>query len=1490
MADDLFFERLVGSYVVGNPRFLARSWLAEQAGAALADPGCRFLLLTAEPGAGKTAFLAWLAHEHPGWLRYFIREDQRSPLGDPGTNRFLLQVGFQLAAHLPELFSQEQLRVAIEQRISTVTETGEAVGVQVERLLASPFYQTVVDIRQQVEQSRGSVTGIRIRELITDPRLIPTSDLQFMALIDPAMILRRSRPEERIVVLVDALDELRYREAGATMLDWLATCPNLPANVRLILTCRPDEALLARFRGAQQPRLRELFLDPDDADVRADLETYARALTREPAVAAVQQAEGSGKADTFVVQAVDKANGNIGYLDAVGRGIDQALRQQDQRLLKQVLTLSELPDSLEGLHKFFLDQLENRLDHISVTVDDPTTGEVHFLKVWPDIYQRLLGVLAVAREPLTLDQARTFGGISVEPGYLKNEAMKYLRQFLDIDESRPAATTLYSLYHQSFADFLLDEGHAGRHWRDPKQQHKRIADAILRNHASHWAGCDDYALQHLPAHLVGAHDDKRLLDLLKHPFLSAKAQRFSYRFVLDDLRIGEAAAKRHGDLPALTRMAIARGGLKQRVGDLPGQAAQRLIPIYAAAGQIDRALDLANLIEANWLREKILRLIVWVVAAFDLDRSTAIAERIENPQSRAEALALVLKAMTLRKPAPPNLHDALDPLLGLIDRSAPVTPQGAYWKGSCLQLVAETLGPIDPRRSTQILQRAVDAARTIETDPLDYEAVWRYEVLRNVARMVAARDQPQALDLYDEALTALEHVPDGTSHADMVGSTVGEIAALDTERGARAVARVRSVVDRPFALAHLAHHMACCRDPKAASLAEEATKAVAAIRSLHKAEVDDWQEEAAARVAWAIAARDVQAATDFIEQKLPRKIAKDKALSRIVADPVHPVEQALPLTRQISDLERRGQGLAGLARRRIADDVVHALELASEIPDVVERCRALVHLAGWLAEHEDPRANTIIERATDLAATAPHGRAPLLADMGAQVVRHDRHQAMGLWKQALQAVITTAGSEDGTDACATVAWGLYAAGDPDGALEVARQGLISALRIRDQPWVIAAQVQPLAELSRRDPDRALAMISELPDQLRAFAMAEAVALQAEVDRSRATNLFEEFSKTEPPGGWDRDRHGRELLAGARALAALVLEASRCGSRDTLELADRLWRYGGSLYPAELKCDALAEASGLLAAHDLNGARHLLEVIMSELHGEGRPVGSALASIGQRDAGLAASLARRIARSLSESSQDNSIKICEIGEEIAGFAPELALELSSAIQESWGSVGEADALRGRVQARVAAVTARADRSRVGSLLAESLVNQALQLAERASTTRRVDTMLASASALLEWDTRRALQLADEARRVANNPDPALNLGGRISLAGKTAARAAVIALAADLLDRAHALMEQAIEALQQPEAWPVHQEIMLETIEASLLRFPMDLQADLRTRLLHAILDSERLLFEQPWTVIRLLLDAPSRTGDAVELAFLAEVDTALELIERVFIG
>jgi hypothetical protein len=216
--DDLYFDALVRRYVEENRCFVQRDWLAAQLDEKLREPEKRFVLLTAEPGAGKTVFMAQLAHDHPDWLRYFNRRDQRSVLSDVSDKSLLLRIGYQLAALRPELFFQDQLRVSVEQRIGQIAQEGEAVGAEVKRLTASPFYQKILQIEQQVQTNQGKIIGLRVEELVIETRLLSAEDLLHLALIYPAQALQRIDPTRQIVILIDALDEIRYHQTQRTSL------------------------------------------------------------------------------------------------------------------------------------------------------------------------------------------------------------------------------------------------------------------------------------------------------------------------------------------------------------------------------------------------------------------------------------------------------------------------------------------------------------------------------------------------------------------------------------------------------------------------------------------------------------------------------------------------------------------------------------------------------------------------------------------------------------------------------------------------------------------------------------------------------------------------------------------------------------------------------------------------------------------------------------------------------------------------------------------------------------------------------------------------------------------------------------------------------------------------------------------------------------------------------------------------------------------------
>ncbi len=527
----LFYEDLIRSYV-DTPRFVERPWLATRIGAKLADPGCRFLLLTAEPGAGKTGFMAWLAHRHPAWPRYFIRRDQVSPLGPPSARSLLLQVGLQLAALHPQMFSAKQAEITISQRIGRLGRDATAIGAEVERLIASPFMQAAFRISQEVEQAEGQLKGLHVQEWISDPRLIPIADLQYLALIDPATTWLRDEPEKQIVILVDALDEVRYQHSGEDLLHWLANLPPLPGNIRFVLTSRPDDELLRTLREKQAAQLAEIFLDitiPElRVDIEGDLSTYARRLARAPALAGALERVGRTPAG-FVDRAVSKAGGNLGYLNAIGRMLDQAQVQNDTARLMALAQLDDLPPSLEALYAFFLHQVKDQVRDRSVAVEDPQRGDFLQASAWPAVYDRILGVLSVAREPLTPDQIQRFGHIQAGWSDFVG-AIDRLRQFLDEENGG------YRFYHTTFPEFLTRPAtRMTPQTRDLYQEaaawHRRIVHCYQQLVGgwsdADWALLDDYGWRHLTAHADQAGREQRdtpLFDVCDAGFLLAKRE------------------------------------------------------------------------------------------------------------------------------------------------------------------------------------------------------------------------------------------------------------------------------------------------------------------------------------------------------------------------------------------------------------------------------------------------------------------------------------------------------------------------------------------------------------------------------------------------------------------------------------------------------------------------------------------------------------------------------------------------------------------------------------------------------------------------------------------------------------------------------------------------------------------------------------------------------------------------------------------------------
>jgi tetratricopeptide (TPR) repeat protein len=1022
--DELLFESVVRSYVE-NARYLLRPWLATRLDEKLTTPSCRFVLITGPPGVGKSAFVAGLAQQHPDWCRYFIRRDQHRPLAEPSAENFLLMTGLQLTARRPELFDQAQVELAVYQRLDDVGAGSKLVGAEIERVLSSPFRRSVVRVQQEVRHGAGTLTGLRIGELVSDPRLVPLADLQFMALIDPARALLGAEPDARLVLLLDGLDELRHRSPGANLLDWLATCPALPTNVRIVTTCRADDALLAHLRTAQAGTLEELALDPDDTSLRDDVATYARALAREPAMAAALASGRDG--DAFVTSAIAHAHGNLGYLDAVARAVDQGVAIDDQELVARAVAMTDLPQTLEEVNAAFLEHVRSRVEGMSVEVDDPHSNQVRYLDAWSAEYAPILGVLSVARVPLTFAQIRALGGIRSDG----TPAMRALGQFLE------KAGDHYRLYHATLAQFLTDPAAERRDlYLDPRRSHARIL-RHYRGGASTWSDVDwtevdDYGLTHLPVHALGARQAGRrprdLFGLIVEPFMRAKFHRFgTHGPFAADIGLAVGVAREVGDLVEEVRGTLCRASLSELANDLPGDLLAALVHMgqqsraetYVALNddpgrQAEGYLAIAGALAEQGRIDEV------EVAARQAQEA---AERNDYEYTRARLLCRVADVLIVA--------GARDAALNAARAAAAARASTGSYEGQeeLTPAVAAVLGrcgaPDEALAVAASANKAADAAR------------------RELACALAdVGDGGHAFAVAQDIFGEGEREGALTAVIERVGDDVDALLA--------AARRLGNLTQRSHSLSGVAWMFVIAGDtPPARSAAEEAVELARSLNAGHEA------ADCASKAVEVLAAvGDVDRALD-ISRGLTYQLHRDRALTAVAVALAEAgaFDQAASVAGEVSEWYR-DKAVVPMVQRLLCSEEWDKASATVGLLPAHEQLPVLTRLAHWLADAgEWDRSVRTAERLRELAAQLGHmpsAGAATAAEAYARVCSGDIDAAIEVVGRfspdALPAsvpIVERMGygmtvDQQRLDALTTVATVVAEAGQPDIAIQVVR--------------------------------------------------------------------------------------------------------------------------------------------------------------------------------------------------------------------------------------------------------------------------------------------------------------------------------------------------------------------------------------------------------------------------------------------------------------------
>jgi hypothetical protein len=300
----------------------------------------------------------------------------------------------------------------------------------------------------------------------------------------------------------------------ATLLAALSQADGLPSWIRFILTARPDLRVLQQFELMKLYKLEELL-----AQNLEDIERYVGDRVEELVVqpesefqARLEQAELS--AETLVREVKELSKGNFLYtrllMDGIGTGE------------LSVKNLSILPKTLNEVYQRFL------------------RHRCPFRK-WSDRYQSILGALTVTQEAVTQERLVKFTGVDSKQ---VQDAINILQQFLDEVEGEQGQQ-LYTIFHQSLREYLLDRKHNHDFWCDAKEQHDIIIGCYEKESES-WQELrqiDQYGLRHLAQHLVKADRAEELHTLLslekngRNAWFDIKNQIGDIAGVLEDVQL-----------------------------------------------------------------------------------------------------------------------------------------------------------------------------------------------------------------------------------------------------------------------------------------------------------------------------------------------------------------------------------------------------------------------------------------------------------------------------------------------------------------------------------------------------------------------------------------------------------------------------------------------------------------------------------------------------------------------------------------------------------------------------------------------------------------------------------------------------------------------------------------------------------------------------------------------------------------------------------------
>ena len=658
-----------GSVSAISPGFIGREKLIARIARFRDSDEGRHLVLVGPTGWGKTALVKYLAHKWNCPV-YHLREGNKSGVG--AAPRAMLN---SLAQQLFQRYGAELFQSGPKPSLDLktgLTAGGSEVSTRVifrhHGPNIGPPEPIPVAVTPLVTTGHSRVETEVLVETFDPAVTVNPADLLNAALLAPLEHLSNIRPSERVLVIIDALDEAVAGDGtGDCVLQVLppVDAKHFPKNLRLLLTSKPGNHL-SRFREKDCLDLRK---DPSAAEENdSDARAYIKGRLRESRWVAALARVDSPRTKKFRADLWRKSERNFLYLhlffEAIAAFHETAARDALARggiAPSLDLDALPLPQDLDEIYRFFaIERIRKRR----------STAE------WRNLFAPALGVLAVAREPLSLEQitniVRAAGYKDVGEEDISDVTFE-IATFLDM-ESGPAGN-LICLYHRDFGDYLTNPMRNRDFRIDGAKWHASFA-RFYKGSCKAWSDVrwplkEDYHLRHLADHLDAAGDSDGLLELVAGPADNNawadehEARAGNLANFEDDLRLAWRHAQTTMNLVQQVRCALVLASLRSRAVALPVSLLVSLVEhdIWS----IDRALGSARVLPRGWLRSVARTELVSLALRKQLpltddELNAAVDEAAGHAVAQVRARLLANLATRVPETLLPRLRDLCDQL------------------------------------------------------------------------------------------------------------------------------------------------------------------------------------------------------------------------------------------------------------------------------------------------------------------------------------------------------------------------------------------------------------------------------------------------------------------------------------------------------------------------------------------------------------------------------------------------------------------------------------------------------------------------------------------------------------------------------------------------------------------------------------------------------------------------------------------------------------